>query len=652
MGWSQWEAANWYFLGGRQTNIYRSDIVNFHFDSNGLTYKPTSIGTPTILSNGYNITTSISSPNGKMQFAVVRADSLVNGGFYYIRSQSGDFNSYSVSAGTSIFIPLKGMPSKQYLYFYMKRTDNIGFPYFTTRSLKYALLDSSLYGGNGGAYFSNRIAPFQKDSNNFYPHSLSAAMHKNGRDVWLVMKDYYHDFYSIRLGPCGEMSSMIYNKNPRRIDKLNYTSTNVTTMEFNPTSSHFAVLDDSLVNLYLYSFNNETGKVNFVQLLDSNIFTQENKAYPGIKILSFSPDGRYLYRVSNRNYPHGYIYQYDLKPTFDNPGTKPTRSQSYPIAVPAAIHPGLDGKIYLFYNSSFVTRVGHVGVIGNPNQQYPLNQLDTAAITVQNGLNLDGYSCFPNFVNDFRWPGWKGIQLHIANFTTTSLCINTPISFSPIDTTFAQKVTWDFGDGTLDTAYFPNHVYNDTGIYQVKMRLHLSCYTDSITKSLHVTRYQKPDFGKDTSLYCYDNFRLDGGEIVGRYNWSNGDTMRFQMVTTPGMYWVITSNNCGSGSDTIKVTWKTPDYPQVKYRPQLISILDSCVSNPVRFALTDTTGVKKVVWDFGDGNGKNSFTPAHTYEKQGVYQIHVKAQQLCYIDSSARAITIDPVPIVALGADT
>lgn len=649
---SQWEGANWYFNGIKESRVAvleNKGMVNFHFGSGGLSIGTIPLGNPSIIDNQFNVDASISSPTGQIQFAVVRFDSIVNKDFRYIKSQSGNFNCQWNNSATNIFIPLNGLTPRKYLYFTMSQTFSPLFPSLGIyASLKYSLLDTTLFGNEGGAYFGNRVPPFLKDS--LYVSSITAAMHNNKRDIWLLFRDAHNDFYAVLISPCGEMSPIVFSTTIRRTTKRSM----LLNMEFDPFSRYITLLEDSLINLHLYHFNNLTGKVNFIQLLDSNTYIQENQSYPlASKLLAFSPDGRYLYRVSNRNFPRGYIYQYDLKDTYSTPGILPPRSQTYPIAVPAAIHPGLDGKTYLFYNTQFLTKVGHVGVISQPNQPYPLNQLDTAAITSPGKMNLDGYGCLPNFLNEFRWPGWKGIQLYISNFTTTSPCIGKSISFIPEDTAFAKKITWDFGDGKRDTSYFPTHVYKDTGTYLVKMRLHLSCYTDSVVKSLKVKKFIKPNLGNDTILPCYTSVELKPNSNYLKYQWNTLDSTKTLIATNSGRYFLKVNDLCGSAIDTVNVIWKTPVPPTLKYHPDFINVSDSCVLNSIVFSIKDTLGIDQIHWNFGDNSYDNkTISPKHSYILPKVYTISVSAKHLCFTDSSTRKITIDEEPKINLGNDT
>jgi len=59
----------------------------------------------------------------------------------------------------------------------------------------------------------------------------------------------------------------------------------------------------------------------------------------------------------------------------------------------------------------------------------------------------------------------------------------------------------------------------------------------------------------DQSLCPGQTILLDGGGLIGNYAWQDGSTSSTFLVSQPGTYVLNISNQCGSGSDTITVTY-------------------------------------------------------------------------------------------------
>jgi len=110
-----------------------------------------------------------------------------------------------------------------------------------------------------------------------------------------------------------------------------------------------------------------------------------------------------------------------------------------------------------------------------------------------------------------------------------------PKSFSTIVQTICDGQTYD-GHGSSGT-------YIDT--------LVATNGCDSIT-TLQLTVLPKPApyLGADTALCTGKTIQLYPGQFI-TYTWQDGSTQNHFTVTQPGLYSVIVSNSCGSGSDEI-----------------------------------------------------------------------------------------------------
>jgi PKD repeat protein len=76
-----------------------------------------------------------------------------------------------------------------------------------------------------------------------------------------------------------------------------------------------------------------------------------------------------------------------------------------------------------------------------------------------------------------------------------------------------------------------------------------------------------------------------------------------------------------------------------------------------QFHSSYTYGVDSVRWHFNDPisgpvNTSSQFHPTHVYSKPGTYQVTFLAYRAGLADTSIKAVTIKPLPVVALGRDT
>jgi gliding motility-associated-like protein len=94
---------------------------------------------------------------------------------------------------------------------------------------------------------------------------------------------------------------------------------------------------------------------------------------------------------------------------------------------------------------------------------------------------------------------------------------------------------------------------NQAGTYQITLPSTTGCDTLAI---YHVLLQSPPaiHLGSDTCLILGQTLLLDPGQGYPQYEWQDGSTQPTMTVSMPDLYWVKVSNECGSVSDSIKVT--------------------------------------------------------------------------------------------------
>ncbi len=92
----------------------------------------------------------------------------------------------------------------------------------------------------------------------------------------------------------------------------------------------------------------------------------------------------------------------------------------------------------------------------------------------------------------------------VAGFSSS---VQLPVVFFSDSSSHASLWWWDFGDGYYSTVQNPQHVYEQTGIYQVCLRVQDSCGSDSICKPVHVCSFPDPHFTfiKDESMVSFSD---------------------------------------------------------------------------------------------------------------------------------------------------
>lgn len=221
-----------------------------------------------------------------------------------------------------------------------------------------------------------------------------------------------------------------------------------------------------------------------------------------------------------------------------------------------------------------------------------------------------------------------------ASFTvsdTATICSPFEAVFSNTSS-FAESVSWDFGDGNISTEFNTTHSYVLPGNYLARLIIKSpgDCYD---------TAYQLIKVGRTTGALTISP--LTGcapltvnlqtrTDIPLTYTWDLGDgntstttDSNFVHVYDAGSYvpkLIITDKKgCFSiieSIDTIKALGSKPNFGVNNYLlcdSGTVQFIDSSFSNDI---------VTDYLWDFGDGTTSNSIVaPAHSYSAPGTYNV-------------------------------
>ncbi|MBL7821618.1 MAG: PKD domain-containing protein [Saprospiraceae bacterium] len=198
----------------------------------------------------------------------------------------------------------------------------------------------------------------------------------------------------------------------------------------------------------------------------------------------------------------------------------------------------------------------------------------------------------------------------------------------------ADKISWDFGDGSFSSDLNTSHTYKDAGEYKVTLSVSINGVVCQITKVVKVGTRVNPNPCSIDFNFATDNlsakFQADlKGSKADKISWDFGDGSFSSDLNTSHTY-----KNAGE----YKVTLYVSINGNVCQITKLVKVGSRVDPNPCKvdfkFSVNNLT-VKfqadfnnsrpdRVYWDFGDGSNSTELTPVHTFGKIGEYTITLK----------------------------
>ncbi|HKJ66623.1 MAG TPA: PKD domain-containing protein, partial [bacterium] len=206
--------------------------------------------------------------------------------------------------------------------------------------------------------------------------------------------------------------------------------------------------------------------------------------------------------------------------------------------------------------------------------------------------------------------------------------------------------SWEFGDGSTSTEQNPTHVYEQYGIFSVRLAVQDSAgsrYTE--IKEGYVAAAQLPTakfaalpFSGEAPLEVeFKDFSLPGTANITEWSWMFGDgdsSSASQDVThtyqSPGLYSVKLRVRTSVGTDTKVVSdyinvKAQGDDPTVDFSAEPDTVIidrEEGLSDPVSFNNLSDAGngsIPSYLWQFGDGESSTEVNPTHRYRAHGDY---------------------------------
>jgi gliding motility-associated-like protein len=224
-------------------------------------------------------------------------------------------------------------------------------------------------------------------------------------------------------------------------------------------------------------------------------------------------------------------------------------------------------------------------------------------------------------------------------FNLNLQCAGSPSTLSLTNTAGIDSVKWLYGNGfsspiILNQPFTNTYTYNNAGSFT----LSVVYYTSGLAtqKDTTIVIYGIPTPYLYDFEQCYQQLTYNVFQNGCTYLWSTGATSSSITVTTSGVYWVKSTNQCGTGIDTGIVNFIYPPGPTIPAQ------IDLCGDTTI----TIIAGPESNSYLWQDGSTNNSFTIT------GPMQIFVYESNQCGGIYEFSTVTYYAIPYLDLGPDT
>jgi gliding motility-associated-like protein len=250
-----------------------------------------------------------------------------------------------------------------------------------------------------------------------------------------------------------------------------------------------------------------------------------------------------------------------------------------------------------------------------------------------------------------------------AIFSVDTPCLGFPNNFIDQSLGLNTQWYWSFGDGGIDTAQSPSHLYTADGSYLASLLVTTdSGCTDTISQVVVVDPNPQVDFNVSNiclydSAYFLDNTIINSPGVLASWLWDLGDgngsvqQNPVHLYATEGNYTITLIVTSTDGCiDTASQQLIIHPIPEANFTKQNV-----CEYDTAFFVDASTLSAGNIVgwdWDLGDGNSTNVQNPNNDYASHGQYQVQliITTDSGC-VDSITRQITIHPKPTAAFTVD-
>jgi PKD repeat protein len=220
----------------------------------------------------------------------------------------------------------------------------------------------------------------------------------------------------------------------------------------------------------------------------------------------------------------------------------------------------------------------------------------------------------------------------VAAFTSSSVCLGDTTKFTNSSTVSTGTMTylWNFGDNTTSTDVVPNHVYANSGSYNVKLvaTSNNGCI-NSTTVSVAVFQTPIADFTIPTGSCLQGEVTLTNTSTITpsvamTYDWAFGDNQTSTNQSpshtygSEGTYDITLISSYSGCSDAISKEIIISPVPVVAFNSTSV-----CIGDTTKFTNSSSvsSGSLTYLWEFGDNMTSTAVMPNHVYASSGTYSV-------------------------------
>ncbi|MEA3476601.1 MAG: gliding motility-associated C-terminal domain-containing protein [Bacteroidota bacterium] len=424
---------------------------------------------------------------------------------------------FLASGGTqsSLIIPCPGSHNMYYIF----KTANLGDGW----GLYYNVVDMNMNNGLGSVIEKN----IQLNSTWDAADKITATLHENKRDIWLITRKYIENKFAVFL-----ISPEGISEEPSLYDAINIPGDDSERgyMKISFDKKYlFAAYEDSKV-IEVCSFNHNSGEIEF-------LFELNNGNNP--LGLEFSPDSKFAYIAYRPNTPTlpYEIRQFNME-NISIPWLFLQSSQVIGTGYGLGLQLATNGKIYCFGIRSTTVPDYYIGIIHNPWEHGSNCAFEYEAINLFPG---EASQSIPNIFMDFLY-----------RFEFDGICESDTFFFQSNFNPIPDSIRWhfnDFGSGINNISYGinPIHIFSDGGLYEVEVDVwYPSGRFEHTSRRVEVEYSPELDLGPDTTFCSTEGIKLDAECGPHLYTWSTGAFGVSQITAyDTGWYWVRVENDAG-----------------------------------------------------------------------------------------------------------
>ncbi len=287
-----------------------------------------------------------------------------------------------------------------------------------------------------------------------------------------------------------------------------------------------------------------------------------------------------------------------------------------------------------------------------PQQFYPAPGIYTVSLTVTalNGCTHTN----TNDVNVYESP--------VVSFSPLSVCENTLATYTDNSTSAPGDPIiswdWDLGNGNTSTQQNPSTTYTGNGTYDVSLMVSTAHCSNADTLTVTVEPTPVAAFTEDINIGCPTldvNFTNNStGAALYAWDFGDGNTSALQDPSNSfdNLGATDTTYNVSLIASTVFGCADTAYAPITVYYGVSSSFthdgFPGCAPLDVNFTNTSLPG-EIYTWDFGDGNGANTYHTTHQYINNTLFidvytvSLIVESSNGC-TDTSSQDITVYPIP--------